>query len=51
MNIENLLQLGAVGAIAIYLVVFLVKDVKTSQTKIIETLEVMCETLGIKKGK
>lgn len=49
MNIENLLQIGFAGAIAVYLVIFLVKDVKSSQNKIIEVLEAMCDALGIKK--
>ena len=49
MDIESLLQLGGLGAIAIYLVVFLTKDVKTSQKKIIETLELIVEAFGIKK--
>ena len=48
MSIENLLQLGFAGAIAMYLVIFLVKDVKTSQAKILETLEKVIDYL---KGK
>jgi hypothetical protein len=49
MNVENLLQLGGLGAIAVYLVIFLVKDQKQANKKIIETLELMCEAMGIKK--
>ena len=49
MEITNLLQLGGLGAIAVYLVIFLVKDVKVSQKTIIDTLEVMCEALKIKR--
>jgi hypothetical protein len=45
MNIENLLQIGFAGAIAIYLVAFLVRDVKGSQTKILETLEKIVDAL------
>jgi NhaP-type Na+/H+ and K+/H+ antiporter len=49
MDITNLLQLGGLGAIAVYLVIFLVKDQKIANKKIIDTLELMCEALGIKK--
>jgi hypothetical protein len=48
MSIENLLQIGFAGAIAMYLVIFLVKDVKQSQTKILETLEKVIDYLKVK---
>lgn len=50
MNIENLLQIGFAGAIAVYLVIFLVKDVKSSQTKILDVLEKIVVALKI-RGK
>jgi hypothetical protein len=50
MNIENLLQLGFAGAIAIYLVAFLVQDVKKSQSKILETLEKITDILRNRNG-
>jgi hypothetical protein len=45
MNIENLLQIGFAGAIAIYLVIFLVKDVKGFQTKSLEVQDKIVNTL------
>jgi len=51
MDISQLLQLGFAGGIATYLVVFLVKDVKGSQTKIVDTLECILEALNIKKDR
>jgi hypothetical protein len=47
-NIENLLQIGFAGAIAIYLVVFLVKDVKGSQAKILDVLDKVVDILRSK---
>jgi len=51
MTVESLLQLGFAGFIASYLVIFLVRDVKQSQTKVIDLLECVVEALNIKKVK
>lgn len=51
MEISQLLQLGAVGAIAVYLVVFLVRDVKTTQYKILESLEKIANIISKKARK
>ena len=51
MNIESLLQLGFAGAIATYLVIFLVRDVKTGQAKILDVLEDIVKALNVKKTK
>jgi hypothetical protein len=48
MSIENLLQLGFAGAIAMYLTIFLVKDVKGSQAKILDVLDKIVDTLRAK---
>jgi hypothetical protein len=48
MSIDNLLQLGFAGAIAIYLVIFLVKDVKGSQTQILNVLDKIVDILRAK---
>lgn len=50
-DISQLLQLGFAGGIATYLVIFLVKEVKGSQTKIIDTLECILEAMDIKRNK
>lgn len=50
MDISQLLQLGFAGGIATYLVIFLVKDVKGSQSKIVDTLECILEALDIKRN-
>lgn len=51
MDISNLLQLGFAGAIASYLVIFLVRDVKSSQAKILDVLECIVEVLDVKRNK
>ena len=48
-DLTSLIQLGFAGAIAGYLVIFLVKDVKKSQSKILDILEVVVRAVERKK--
>jgi hypothetical protein len=51
MNIENLLQLGFAGGIAVYLVVWMTKRLDERLNKILDVLACIVEALGIKGGK
>jgi hypothetical protein len=51
MELDKLIQLGGLGAIAVYLVYFLVKDVKENQKTQINILEAICEALNIPRSK
>lgn len=46
MNIEQIIQLGFAASVATYLLITLVKDVKRSQSKILEILE--CIAVAVK---
>jgi len=51
MTVEQIIQLGFAGGIATYLVIVLVKDVKTSQAKILDALALIAIAVSVKKGK
>lgn len=51
MTPETITQTGFAVGVAVYLIVYLVKDLKGSQTKILDTLERIVEALQVKRGK
>jgi hypothetical protein len=48
MNLENLTQIGIAGTIAIYLVVFLVRDQKQANKAILDVLDKIVKALKVK---
>lgn len=51
MTPESITQTGFAVGVAVYLIIFLVKDLKGGQTKILETLERIVEALQVKRDK